>query len=111
MIDVFSRYLFAYPTTNTTAESVSKAIVDLMTRHCYLPSLIIADKGSQFTAELTKEVAKTLDIQLNIATTKHAQTIGILERTHASLKTQLKIEIGEKKKHVAQVCPNSSHEP
>ena len=36
-----------------------------------------------------------MGIDLKHATTKHAQTIGLLERTHASLKTTLKIATGE----------------
>ena len=37
MIDVFSRYLFAYPTQNMTAQTVGKGIIDVMTRHAYFP--------------------------------------------------------------------------
>ena len=97
MIDVFSRYLFAYPTQNMTAQTVGKCIIDVMTRHAYLPTTKISDKGSQFTAEVVQEITKILDIEIRHATTKHAQTIGILERTHASIKTALKISPGERK--------------
>ena len=97
MIDVFSRYLFAYPTQNMTAQTVGKCIIDVLTRHAYLPSTIISDKGSQFTAEVVQEISKILDIEIRHATTKHAQTIGILERTHASIKTALKISKRERK--------------
>ena len=91
MIDVFSRYLFAYPTQNATAKSIGRCIVDVMTRHAYLPTLILSDKGSQFRSEVVAEITQILEIQINHASTKHAQTIGILERTHASIKTALKI--------------------
>ena len=96
-IDVFSRYLFAYPTQKCDAETVAKCIVDIMTRHAYLPTVIITDKGTQFRAQTTSEITKTLGITLRHATTKHAQTIGILERAHASLKTDIKIQLGERK--------------
>ena len=46
-------------------------------------------------SQVIKEVAEVLGITLQYATTKHAQTIGVLERTHASLKKTLKIETGE----------------
>ena len=65
-----------------TAHTVGKCIIDIMTRHAYLPTTIISDKGSQFTAEVVQEITKILDIEIRHATTKHAQTIGILERTH-----------------------------
>ena len=41
MIDVFSCYLFAYPTPNVTAKTIGRCIVDVMTRHAYLPTLIL----------------------------------------------------------------------
>ena len=41
MIDVFSRYLFAYPTQNATAKTIGRCIVDVMTRHEYLPTSIL----------------------------------------------------------------------
>ena len=97
MMDVFSRYLFAYPTQDMTAKTVARCIIDVMTRHCYLPTVILTDKGSQFRSEIVDQIARTLDMRISHATTKHAQTIGILERTHASLKTSLKISTGERR--------------
>ena len=47
-MDVFSRYLSAYPTQDMTARTVARCIIDVMTRHCYLPTVIVTDKGSQF---------------------------------------------------------------
>ena len=97
MMDVFSRYLFAYPTQDMTARTVGRFIIDVMTRHCYLPTIILTDKGSQFRSDVVNQIAQTLDIRISHASTKHAQTIGILERTHASLKTSLKISTGERR--------------
>ena len=97
MIDVFLRYLFAYPTQNATARTIGRCIVDVMTKHAYLPTLILSDKGSQFRSEVVAEIMQILEIQISHASTKHAQTIGILERTHASIKTALKISTGERR--------------
>ena len=72
MIDVFSRYLFAYPTQNVTAKTI-----DVMTRHAYLSTLIISDKGSQLRSEVVAETTQILEIQISHASTKHAQTKGI----------------------------------
>ena len=38
-IDVFSKYAFAYPVSNPTAVNTAKVIIDIMTRHAYLPTL------------------------------------------------------------------------
>ena len=97
MMDVFSRYLFAYPTQDMTARTVGRCIIDVMTRHCYLPTINLTDKGSQFRSDVVNQIAQTLDIRISHASTKHAQTIGILERTHASLTTSLKISTGERR--------------
>ena len=48
MMDVFSRYHFAYPTLDMTAKTGGRCIVDVMARHCYLPTLILTDKVSHF---------------------------------------------------------------
>ena len=42
-------------------------------------------------------MASVLGITLTHATTKHAQTIGLLERSHASIKQTLKIQTGERR--------------
>ena len=94
-IDVFSRYLFAYPLIEATATNVAKMIIDIMTKHSYLPTTLITDKGSSFTSKILEEITEILRITIKCATTKHPQTIGKLERTHASLKTNLKMASGE----------------
>ena len=48
-------------------------------------------------SQVIKEVTKVLGITLQHLTRKHAQVIGILERTNASLKKALKIETGERR--------------
>ena len=96
-IDVFSRYLFAYRTSNQDAKTVAKVVISIMTKHAYLPTTLISDKGTAFTSTVFKEVAGVLGITLKHATTKHAQTIGLLERSHASIKQALKIETGERR--------------
>ena len=96
-MDVFSRYLFTYNVVKTDASTVARVLVDIMTRHAYLPTTIITDKGTQFMSEVVADATRTLGIQLRHATTKHAQTIGFLERCHASLEESLKISTGERR--------------
>ena len=84
-MEVFSRLLLAYPTSSQDAETIARVIINIMTKHGYLPTTVISDKVSVFMSQVIKEVAEVLGITLQHATTKHAQTIGMLERTHASL--------------------------
>ena len=104
-IDVFSRYLFAYPLTDASAINVAKALIDIMTKHSYLPTTLITDKGTAFTSTIIAEITQILGITLKCATTKHPQTIGKLERTHASLKTNLKKACGEYRRQWHKYLP------
>ena len=109
-MDVFSRFLFAYPTSNQDAKTIAKVLNDIMTKHAYLPTKHISDKGTAFKSHVIEEVAGVLGITLKHATTKHAQTIGLLERSHASIKQALKIETGERRslwhKYINIAVPN-----
>ena len=94
-IDVFSRYLFAYPLVKATASNTAKVLIDIMTQHAYLPTTLITDEGTAFTSKIIDQITKILGITLKCATTKHPQTIGKLEGTQASLKINLKLASGE----------------
>ena len=94
-VDVFSRNAFAYPVCNPTAVNTAKVFIDIMTKHASLPYLTITDKGSVFVSNLIHEIADVQGIALCHATTKHAQAVGVLERTHAKIKTSLKMYSGE----------------
>ena len=104
-MDVFSRYLFAYPVTDASATNSAKVIIDIMTKHTYLPTTLITDKGTAFTSKLVAETVQILGIQVKCATTKHPQTIGKLERTHASLKTNLKMASGDYRRQWHKYLP------
>ena len=52
---------------------------------------------AQPLSHLIKEAAGVLGTTLKLATTKHAQTIGLLERSHASSKQALEIETGKRR--------------
>ena len=96
-MDVFSRCLFAYPTSNQDAKTTAKVLINIMTKHAYLPTTLISYKGTAFMSHVIKEVAGVLGITLKHATTKHTQTIGLLKQSHASIKQALKIETGERR--------------
>ena len=51
-IDVISRYAFTYPVSNPTAVNITKVFKNIMTRHAYLPTFIIPDKGRVLSTKL-----------------------------------------------------------
>ena len=96
-MDVFSRQSFAYPTSNQRAKTIAKVLINIMTKNAYLPTTLNSDKDTAFMCNIIKEVAGVLGITLKHAPTKHAQTIRLLQRSHASIKQALKIETGERR--------------
>ena len=105
VMNVFSRYLFANPLVEATAANTAKVIIDIRTKHSYLPTTLLTDKESAFTSIIIAAITHILGLTLKCATTKHPQTIGKLERTHASLKTTLKMASGEYRRQWHKYLP------
>ena len=57
-IDVFSRYLFAYPLTDASAINVAKVLIDIMTEHSYLTTTLITDKELHSLPQLLQKLRK-----------------------------------------------------
>ena len=65
-MDVFSRYLFV------------KVIINIMTKHAYLPRTLISGKGTAFTSHVNKEVAGVLGITLKQPPPSTLKQLGYL---------------------------------
>ena len=52
---------------------------------------MITNRGSVFVSSVIHKITDVPGITLRLATTKHEQTIGVLERTYATLKPLLKM--------------------
>ena len=63
------------------------------TQHAYVPKTIITEKGTAFTSNIMIEIMKTAGIKIEHPTVKHAQTIGMVERSHQRLKEILKVNV------------------
>ena len=59
-MDVFFRFLLAYPTSNKDARTIAKTIVINMTKHVYIPTTLNSDQGTAFMSHVIKEVATSL---------------------------------------------------
>ena len=93
-IDFFPRYLFSYPLTDASAINVAKMLLDIMTKHASLPITLSTDKGTAITTTIIAEITKNF-VNYSQLCLKHPQTIGKVERTHVSLKTNLKLACGK----------------
>ena len=89
----FSRYLFAIPIRKPDTKSVVEALMQIFTQHSYVPKTILTDKGTTFTSQLLNSLMASAGIKIEHASVKHAQTIGMVERSHQKLKQILKINI------------------
>ena len=73
-----SRCLFAYPISNQDAKTFSDVLIRIMAKHAYLTTTLISDKGSALMSDVIKGVVGVQSVTLKLATTKDAQTIGLL---------------------------------
>ena len=51
-MDVFSRFLLAYPKTNQDAKLVARVKLNIVTKHAYMLTTIISHEGSAFLSDL-----------------------------------------------------------
>ena len=114
-IDVFTKYLFAVPLTNVRADTIARELTSIFFRNRYLPKTTLFDLGTSFVSELLHELTKMLEIQLELASVSHSQTLGVVERSHSALKRILKLNINEqwndwfKYVRLATFIHNTSH--
>jgi len=70
---------FVAITEGTLAEGLARLFRDNMWKLHGLPESIILDRGSQFAAELTKELNRMLGIEMRLSTVFYPQTDGQTE--------------------------------
>ena len=78
------------PHPGWTAHPLINVCIDRRWWTIYRPKHIITDKGSAFTSQVITELMDQAVIKVSHATIKHAQTIGMIERSHQRLKQILK---------------------
>ena len=83
--------MFAVPLTNVRADAIAREITSIFFRHSYLQKTILSDLETSFVSELSHELTKLLEIQLEHASLKHPQTVGVAERSRSALKRILKL--------------------
>ena len=92
-MDKNCRFFLTYPTYNQDDKTIAKVMINIMIKNGFSPTMLIWDRSSAFVSHIIKDFG----ITLKHATTKHAQTIGLLERSHASIKQPWKKKTGDRK--------------
>ena len=74
-IDVFTKYLFAIPLTNCSADTGARELVKILFQHSCLPSTLLSDLGTNYTSKLMTNLTKLLEVKLKHAILKQPQPI------------------------------------
>ena len=79
IVDRASKFLFAYPLPNNTAENVAKKLLELLLTFG-IPLSLRSDPGTKFTAEVVQHLCKWLNVTIDYGPTDHPRAQGAAER-------------------------------
>ena len=104
MIDYATRYPEAVALPGIETERVAEALVEMFSRVGILDEML-TDCGSQFTAEVMKEVNRLLSLQQITSTLYHPICNGLIERFRMTLKQMLRRMCTERPKDWDKYLP------
>jgi hypothetical protein len=88
-----SKYVLAIPLKSKDATTVAKAFVENFILKHGIPEAIAHDCGTEFLADVMKQVCKTLELKQLPSTAYHHQSIGALENSHKHLAAFLRMQV------------------
>jgi hypothetical protein len=92
VIDRHSKAIILSPCNKTIiAEQTSQLLVDNVWKQTSFPKAIISDRGPQFTAQVTQELWRKLEIKQKLSTAFHPQTDGESKRVNQEIEQYLHI--------------------
>ena len=95
--DVFTKVLFALPLTIVRSDTTARYLTSISFPHSNSPKTFLCDLGTSFFSELLHGLTKLLKIQLELASLKRLQTVGVVERFHTALRQYFKLNTYEQK--------------
>ena len=90
---------FVAITEGTLAEGLARLFWDNVWKLHGLSKSVVLDRGSQFVAELTKELNRMLGIKTRLSTVFHPQTDGQTEQMNQELKQYLRFFVEHRQKN------------
>jgi transposase InsO family protein len=94
-VDYLTRWCEVGTLATATAENVAKFFLDEVVARHGCPQRILTDNASNFTAEMTHHMYKTLGVRISHSTPYHPETNGLVERLNRTLKTMINMYIRE----------------
>ena len=95
MVDRFTRWPEAIPLSSTETKDIATACVTHWVARFGVPKEITSDRGAQFTSQMWNSVCELLGININRTTAHHAQSNGLVERFHHSMKGSLQTNLDD----------------
>ncbi|XP_055501356.1 uncharacterized protein LOC129703191 [Leucoraja erinacea] len=89
IVDVFSRWIEAFPTTDCTASTVVSILLRQVVPRFGVPNTISSDNGPHFIAAINKELYRQLGVTQRLHCAYRPQAAGMVERLNQTLKTKL----------------------
>ena len=88
IIDSFSRFMYAYPSSRDRAIDAARGLVQFMMEYD-IPKVISSDRGTHFVSSVIEELCSKMSIKQNLHTAWRPQSSGNIERMHRCLKNAL----------------------
>ena len=107
--DHFTRYAQAVATTNQTAKTTAKALLDIFIRHYGVPLRLHSDRGGSFEGKVIHELCSLMDIQKSRTTPYHPMGNGSCERFNRTLLGMLGTMTSEQKSRWKDQLPHIVH--
>ena len=104
IIDYATRYPEAVASPGIETERVAEVLVEMFSR-VGIPDKMLTECGSQFTAEVMKEVSRLLSLKQISTTPYHPICNGLIERFHMTLKQMLRRMCAERPKDWDKYLP------
>ncbi len=106
VVDKLSKRAHLIPlTTNHKSEDIAEVFYKEIYKHHGLPRKIISDRDTRFTSDFWKELAKILDIKLNLSTAFHPQTDGQSERMFRTIQEMIRCFVSHTQKDWKKYLP------
>ena len=93
VMDQLTRWQEAIPLSQTDVASVGRAFVMHWIALFGVPTDITLDRGPQFTSEIWRALAESLESKVHHTTAYHPQANGLVERFHRSFKAALQARL------------------
>ena len=96
LVDTFSGWVEALPTTNKRAHTVAQILLTEIIHRFGLPSSLQSDNGLEFTSNVTQQLVQFLQIPWKFHIPYHPQSSGKAERKNRTIKetlTKLTLEV------------------